>query len=389
MPRRIRNRGRGRERAGAPRRGAERDARPDERARAAARAGIESLPVSVRAVPVQRRRRSLGDSGARPRDAEGLSPPPLRPGQRGVPERRTLARAVAARPIGRPRARAVLVPGGVLRAGFRVVRGAAARGADSLRGSLSCGRRRGSRTGRRQRGACVAARGDLRPDGGRSRALARALPAGAGGRAASPRAAGDVRQPGGGIRVERRAGDRPPARFPVRCPWMRSGARRGDRSPGAGGDRRCGSRRPRPGARGRRTRLDGPRAARASRSTLPVSAQAPHPNSPRRAVRRGACGRTRPLGRARGAAQRDPLAPGRRGTRAEVSARQSGTGLGDGDSRPCRRPAPRRGRSRRAHACIRSVVPAGTPAGHRTIPRVAPPPGVRLRGVVVAAARSR
>ena len=68
---------------------------------------------------------------------------------------------------------------------------------------------------------------------------------------------------------------------------------------------------------------------------------------------------------------------------------QSGTGLGDGDSRPWRRPAPRRGRSRRAHSCIRSVTPAGTPAGHRTIPRVAPPPGVRLRGVVVAAARSR
>ena len=89
----------------------------------------------------------------------------------------------------RPRARAVLVPGGALRAGFRVVRGAAARGAGSLRGSLPRARRRGSGAGRRRRGACVAARGDLRPDGGRSRAVARALPAGAGGRAASPRAA--------------------------------------------------------------------------------------------------------------------------------------------------------------------------------------------------------
>ena len=55
MPRGNRCGERGRERAGAARRGAERDAGGDERARAAVGAGVEPLPVLRRSVPVQRR----------------------------------------------------------------------------------------------------------------------------------------------------------------------------------------------------------------------------------------------------------------------------------------------------------------------------------------------
>ena len=162
-----------------------------------------------------------------------------------------------------------------------------------------------------------------------------------------------------------------------------------DRGPGDGSPRRRGARRSRPRhwrtARSPESNASSANATiRASRS---LSGSSPGFSPSRCTAGDPAAALDLPR-RPRGAAQRDRVAKRRRGARASVPARQSGTGHGDGDSRPRRRPAPRRARSRRARAG--HTVRPRRQARRRLVERsraLRRRPGVHLRRVLVAAAR--
>ena len=347
-------------------------------------------------VPIQCRRRSLVDPGTRPRDPESLSPAALPPRQRGFPERRASATGMAARQAAGSRARSVLVPGARHCAPCRITRAAAARSADSNRGSLPGVRRPRASSGRRGRGARMAARGKRAADGGRARAVSRRLSAGAGGRAGSAGIAGGIRRLGGGLRVECGAGDPPPAGVAVRCPRMRCRARRGESRPGCWLPSTTwpvtvSTRRSWEGAFARiereRRELHDPRFPLPLKLIARVLPAALYGGEPAAALDVSA-----PL-----AALRDEIRSrsGRGGVRASVPAGQSESGVGDGDSRPCGKPAPRSARSRCApswptgrRASRRDGTSSSAPARCAAARR--PPPGSRrCRGSVLTKSAPR